>query len=125
MEKSPYVDEFLEVAREFAIPVVIATDLTTGIQIRKLHQLRINDFVAGLVTSEEIGCDKPSVEFISGIQQLLGKNPSRWLFIGDDKAKDGGLAKHVIESDFFLVNPANEAVKAFKSLTSALRRVCK
>lgn len=125
MEKSPYVDEFLEVAREFAIPVVIATDLTTGIQIRKLHQLRINDFVAGLVTSEEIGCDKPSVEFISGIQQLLGKNPSRWLFIGDDKAKDGGLAKQVIESEFFLVNPANEAVKPFKSLTSALRKVCK
>ena len=125
MEKSPHVDEFLEVAREFAIPVVIATDLTTGIQIRKLHQLRINNFVAGLVTSEEIGCDKPGAEFISGIQQLLGENPSHWLFIGDDKDKDGGLAKQVPQSDFFLVNPANEAAKPFKSLTSALRKVCK
>jgi len=125
MEKSPHVDEFLEVAREFAIPVVIATDLTTGIQIRKLHQLRINDFIAGLVTSEEIGCDKPSVEFISAILQLLGRTPSHWLFIGDDKAKDGGLARQVPESDFFLVNPANEAAKPFKSLSSALRKVCK
>jgi putative hydrolase of the HAD superfamily len=125
MEKSPYVEEFLEVAREFAIPVVIATDLTTGIQIRKLHQLRINDFVAGLITSEETGCDKPGAEFISGIQQLLGKKPSRWLFIGDDQAKDGGLAKKVPDSDFVLVNPANETARPFKSLTSALRKVCK
>ncbi len=125
MEKPPHISEFLEAAREFAIPVVIATDLTTGIQIRKLHQLGLNDFVAGLVTSEEIGRDKPEAEFIAGIQQLLGNNPSYWLFIGDDKSKDGGLARKVPESEFFRVNLSNGAARNFKTLTNALRKVCK
>jgi putative hydrolase of the HAD superfamily len=125
MKKAPDVDEFLEAAREFAIPVVVATDLTTGIQIRKIHQLRIHDFLAGLVTSEEVGCDKPGAEFISRIQKLLTDTPSNWLFIGDDKRKDGGLAKQVPASEFFHVNLVNEPARHFKTLTTSLRKVCK
>jgi putative hydrolase of the HAD superfamily len=53
------VIEFLEELKSKGIKVIIVTNLTAFIQMRKIIHLGISDYVDYLVTSEEAGFDKP------------------------------------------------------------------
>jgi putative hydrolase of the HAD superfamily len=85
--------EFLQKARERGVPVILATDLTAGIQIRKVMQLGIHPYIFGMLTSEEIGLDKPAPAFARELQARFQFDFSRAWVVGDDHAKDGGLAE--------------------------------
>jgi len=104
--------ELLELTREHGIPVVVLTDLTTSIQIRKLHHLQCLEFITGLVSSEDVGGDKPNPKFITYSQSNLGIGQGHWWIIGDDLEKDGGLAKNIASSEFI-----NLSSKNFKRIT--------
>jgi putative hydrolase of the HAD superfamily len=68
--------------------VGIVTNLTTRIQLEKIHHLGIEPYVDLLLTSEETGREKPSgVMFTDPIAQLDAR-PSEATFVGDDPVAD-------------------------------------
>jgi HAD superfamily hydrolase (TIGR01549 family) len=122
MKKSQNLDRFLETAREKGIPVVVITDLTTGIQIRKLHKLGITDMLSGLVTSEEVGADKPDLRFRDYIINQLGISGDYWWVVGDDKEKDGRFAQNLPNSDFLHVSAGGYSATNFGQLSQLLKK---
>ena len=122
IKKSKNLDRFLETARENGIPVVVVTDLTTGIQIRKLHKLGVIDMLSGLVTSEEVGADKPDLRFLDYITNQLGISGDYWWVVGDDPKKDGGFSKSLPSSDFLHVSAGGNSAANFGQLSEILKK---
>ena len=121
LEVSEGAVEFLETCRELGIPVFVVTDLTLQIQIRKLVALDLLPFVAGLITSEEVGHDKPSELFGTElIRRFDAALDSAWV-VGDNDLKDGGLAT-VLGADFHLVPRVAVRRKFFQNLAATLRK---
>lgn len=114
--------DFLQKARERGVPVILATDLTTGIQIRKVMQLGIHPYIFGMLTSEEIGLDKPAPAFARELRARFQFDFSRAWVVGDDNAKDGGLAKEL--NCAFRKAPTGSLRKGFfETLTKSLGEI--
>ncbi len=80
--------EFLDRMRERGVRVMICTDLTAQIQHRKIEALGIAGDIAGLVTSEEAGREKPSPEIFRLCLDKLGLPAEEVCCIGDSPARD-------------------------------------
>ena len=70
------------------IKIGICTDLTTHIQHRKLKQMRIEQYVDAMVTSEEAGAEKPDLKVFKLILKKVGVLPQEALYVGDSLHKD-------------------------------------
>lgn len=121
--KADWLDDFLEVARERAIPIVVVTDLTTGIQIRKLHRLGLIDRISALVTSEDTGSDKPSQAIAGYVTSQLGFRAEHWWVVGDDQEKDKGFAASLPSCDFHHVSADGLSSTNFAKLSKLLGEV--
>ncbi len=121
MEPAVGAREFLEHCRFLGLPVVLMTDLTLQIQLRKVIQLGFQTFVDGIVSSEEVGHDKPDINFLKYAQQNLDlRTDSTWV-IGDDLEKDKALADSM-GADFFHVSANERSEYSFKKITFLLRK---
>ncbi len=70
------------------LKIVLVSDLTAEIQLRKVHKLKITPYVDYLVTSEEAGSEKPHpIMFLLSLKKL-NMLPQDTLFVGDNKSKD-------------------------------------
>lgn len=87
------VEAFLDDLRLYKIPVALVTDLTTQIQFRKLIYFRIDRKFDAIVTSEEIGADKPCPDMYTMALRKLGYTSGDVWAIGDDARKDCWGAK--------------------------------
>jgi len=82
------VEEFMKWIRERDIKTAIITDCETEYQIKKLHKLDMLKYIDVIVTSEEIGKEKPSsYGFLLAINKLGGKC-EECIMIGDNYKKD-------------------------------------
>jgi len=74
--------------------VAIVTNLTARVQLEKLSRLGIDDRVDRLVTSEEVGREKPSALPFTTALSTLDRRPSETLMVGDNVDADvvGGNA---------------------------------
>ena len=90
------VTESLLFLKKKNIPIGVVTDLTAHIQLRKLTYFGLEDTFDAIVTSEEIGQDKPDKRnFIYILKKLsLDQNCEFWM-IGDDAKADIKGAKDV------------------------------
>ena len=83
------VENLLSYLRKEKIPIGIVTDLTSQIQLRKLTYFGLEDTFDAVVTSEEIGADKPDKR---NFELLLSKLnlplSSNFWMIGDDPYSD-------------------------------------
>ncbi len=81
--------ELLEWASAHQVPVAIVTDMTSELQLRKLVRLGIDPAINFVVSSEEVGIEKPSPEpFLRALQKLgTQPGPSIWMF-GDSLERD-------------------------------------
>ena len=122
--KADDLDNFLEIARENAIPIIVVTDLTTGIQIKKLHKLGLIDMISGLVTSEDIGSDKPSPAIEAYATAQLGISADHWWVVGDDPKKDKGFASSLSSCDFYHVSADGVSPENFAKLSKLLEQAC-
>lgn len=88
---------FLQRCRERNIVVCLVTDMTAHVQIDKLKRLRVESFIDQLVTSEEVGAEKPSPRMFEAGLRKLGLNADQVIMIGDDFRKDilGGVASGI------------------------------
>lgn len=82
------VREFLSRMHEHGVKVLICTDLTVHIQHRKIRTLGIEDDIDYLVTSEEAGREKPSLEIFTFCLTKLGLPAEEVCCIGDSPVRD-------------------------------------
>lgn len=80
------VIEFLENYKH--LKICFLTDLTADIQYKKIEKLQLNKYAKYLVTSEEIGVEKPNKKmFNSALKKMKLKN-NEVCMIGDSYEKD-------------------------------------
>jgi putative hydrolase of the HAD superfamily len=120
MDPSEGSVELLEIARELGIPVFVVTDMTLQIQIRKLISLEILTHLSGIVSSEEVGSDKPSMGFVDQLSARFDANLDCAWVIGDNIVKDGALAA-ALHARFLSVPTIGRRRKFFKAISGELR----
>ncbi|GAA0519819.1 putative hydrolase of the HAD superfamily [Halorubrum aquaticum] len=112
-EMTPYdgVTTTLDAIRDAGVAVGVVTNLTTRVQLRKLARLGIDDRVDRLVTSEEVGREKPSALPFTTALAGFDCRPSEVLMVGDNVVTDveGGNA---VGMDTVLFDPRGEAPPA-------------
>lgn len=90
--------------------IVIISDLTTKIQLKKLIKLKINDYIDFLVTSEEAGSEKPhSIMFLLALNKIK-VSPEEAIMVGDSKKSDISGA-NAIGLDTILITKKKEKFK--------------
>lgn len=78
----------LQWLKDNKIKVVIVTNLTAYVQIRKVRELGISEYVDFLVTSQEAGYDKPHpANFLLGLHKVSFL-AEEVLMVGDDLTSD-------------------------------------
>jgi putative hydrolase of the HAD superfamily len=111
-ELFPEAEDFLDDLRIAGIPIVIVTDLTADIQMRKMLHWDLGRFIDYLVTSEESGQDKPAPEiFELALAKLGGVEGQIWM-IGDSVEKDIIGAKRAVNAMTFLRQPPKTRSKS-------------
>ena len=77
------------------IKIAICTDLTAHIQHMKIRKLGLVPYIDVLVTSEEVGAEKPSEKIYSLVLEKLDFTADECLFVGDNIEKDVDAPKHL------------------------------
>ena len=97
----PGLRETLSFFKERNIPIAVVTDLTSHIQLRKLTYFGLEDTFDAVVTSEEVGIDKPNKKnFLLTLKKLnLSKEAYFWM-IGDNPVSDIYGAKQFNSTTF-------------------------
>lgn len=88
MRLEKWVLPFLKELKKQLIPVVIVTDLTTEIQMRKIKKLGLAKWTHALVSSEEAGIEKPDKKIFKLALKKVDCAPGNALLIGDSKQRD-------------------------------------
>lgn len=135
----PYkgMKDTLKKIKEKGMKIAIVSDLTTHIQLRKIHKLGITQYVDYLITSEEAGSEKPhSIMFLLALNKL-DVNPAEAIMVGDNTISDieganavrldtillkkGKLAKKPEENyqkPNFIINKIPEVLKILDDLSN-------
>ena len=93
------VKAFLDDIRLLGIPTAIVTDLTAQIQFRKILYFGLDKYFDYIITSEEVGFDKPHpVPFIMAVEKISPKGKNYIWMIGDDSEADIRGAKEAINA---------------------------
>jgi putative hydrolase of the HAD superfamily len=99
-ELFPCVRDFIDELRYAKIPIALVTDLTTQIQLRKLVYFDLDQAFDVVVTSEEVGADKPDPRIFEVALSKLGMDAGKkriWM-IGDSPEKDILGAKQAVSA---------------------------
>lgn len=83
-----YVSPLIKWAKQSEIKIAIISDMTTDIQIQKIIRLNLHNVIDFLVTSEDVGTEKPSPDIFSEALRKVACPPSKCLMIGDCYEKD-------------------------------------
>jgi putative hydrolase of the HAD superfamily len=84
----------LAALREAGRDVAIVTNLTMRVQLRKLAELGVDAYLDAVVTSEEVGREKPAAPVFTTALARLDRAPSEALVVGNSPHRDieGGNA---------------------------------
>lgn len=70
------------------LPIALITNLTVRVQFQKIRKLQIADYINFIVTSEEVGCEKPDPLIFKYTLQKMNLRFNDVIMIGDDYEKD-------------------------------------
>lgn len=82
------VFDFIKWNKSLGIKIGVLTDYETEYQIEKLKRLDLFQYIDCIVTSEEIGCEKPSIHAFNYILMKMDANRYETIMIGDNFKKD-------------------------------------
>jgi FMN phosphatase YigB (HAD superfamily) len=82
------VENFIKWNKQFGIKIGILTDYESEYQIIKLEKLGLLEYIDCIVTSEEVGIEKPSAKMFNTILQKMKLNITDVIMIGDNYEKD-------------------------------------
>ncbi len=98
MKLFPWVRPFLRHCKGQGQKVLLVTNLTLDIQLRKIHRLGLNGLIDFLVTSEEAGLEKPHSAIFKLALRKAKCSSRKVLAVGDDPRSD-----RMPSADFFQV----------------------
>lgn len=79
---------FLQNCQDLSIDICIVSDMIAHIQVKKLQKLGITQNIKYLVTSEEVGAEKPDPRMFQMALDKLNLSPKEVIMIGDSENKD-------------------------------------
>lgn len=82
------VIELLQLLKSRSIKVAICTDMTTEVQHLKLQKLGLVDYVDHMITSEEVGVEKPHPKMFDETLKKMRISTSEVIMVGDSYKKD-------------------------------------
>ena len=88
------VFDLLKFLKDEGIKICLLTDFLMEYQYLKLKQLKILEFFNIIVTSEEVGIDKPSISMFQYCLNKLNEPSDKVIMIGDNISKDIEGAKN-------------------------------
>lgn len=100
------VKDFIAWNKNLGVKIGILTDYETEYQIQKLEKLGIIDYFDVLVTSEEVGIEKPSCQMFQTILRKMKLSSDDVIMIGDDFNKDikGAMNMNILSYWFTTTN---------------------
>ena len=102
MTPFPYLKEFLIDVKHCDIIIGVVTNYDASYQFKKILNLGIEDEIDYLISSEEVGINKPNKEPFLKIMELLNlKKEESWM-VGDSLKHDIEPAKNIMKSTTFL-----------------------
>ena len=81
-------EELLCYLKNKGVQLAICTDLTTHIQHRKVRKLGLDQYINVIVTSEEVGVEKPNIKMFLTVLDKLKMSPDEVLYVGDSYERD-------------------------------------
>lgn len=97
----------LAALKEAGVRIGIGTDMTAKEQYEKLYRLGLLDYIDFIVTSEEVGEEKPSPKLFALCEKKAGCPAGECMFVGDSLKKDArGAAAYGMQGVWF--NPEGE-----------------
>jgi putative hydrolase of the HAD superfamily len=84
---------FLKDCKKHGLVVCILSDMLCETQILKLQKLGISNYINYLITSEEVGFEKPNKQIFEFALKKSGLNPHEVIVVGDSEEKDIAGAK--------------------------------
>jgi putative hydrolase of the HAD superfamily len=106
------VQGFLQQLKSTGVKTANITDLTAQIQFRKMVYFGLDEYFDYVVTSEEVGHDKPSIESFNMALKKLNLLPHEVWMIGDDGINDIQGAKQAGIMTFHKANKSNKSFGA-------------
>lgn len=88
MDLFPGVEKTLQKIKDEGIDIAVITDQLVRTQMEKIEELGIKGFIDLMVTSEEVGADKPSSVMFSYPLTMMEANRKDAVLIGDNISKD-------------------------------------
>lgn len=89
MTPCEYVRPLFDFCHSHDIKIGICTDMMCQVQLSKLCRLGLSSDIDSIVTSEEVGVEKPNVKIYQRVLDSFGDQClDHYTFIGDDKEKD-------------------------------------
>lgn len=121
--------ECLQILKEADIKISVCTDLTVEIQYKKIHRLGIKPYIDAIVTSEEIGIEKPDPKMFLSCLEKMRLELSQVIYIGDDYNKDIAGCQN-IGMNYLWFNPykkksSDRQIESYDELLSLLPSMIK
>lgn len=88
IEKSLGVDDFLFRCKQQGLKICLVSDLTAHIQYRKINTLGIAEYIDYIVTSEEVGIEKPSALMFEAAVKKIQLGVNEVCMVGDNLERD-------------------------------------
>lgn len=133
MELYPNVIDTFIYLKKNDIKIAISSNLTTLIQIRKIRKLKINKYINYLLTSEELGVEKPNKNMFINILNYFNVANNEVIFVGNDYKNDIIGANNIgiksilinenAKKDCICINSFEELLNIIKNLNNKNLRV--
>ena len=94
--------KFILKCNEKNIPICCLTDLTAEIQFKKVLKLNLENNIKYIVTSEEVGIEKPNKKMFQSALKKLKLSTNEVIMIGDSAEKDIFGAKKMGITSYFV-----------------------
>jgi len=88
MELEDMAKNFLEICKSKSLLICVVTDMLAETQVKKLQKLQVTKYIDYLVTSEEVGQEKPSDLMFETALNKMQLQKHEVIMIGDDEKKD-------------------------------------
>lgn len=127
----PSVVEVFACLRSRGLTIGVVTDGTTTEQLEQLDCLGVIDYVSAVVTSQEMGVEKPSLRLFEEALLRVGANAEATVMVGDDMLRDiwgasqAGMHtilvtrySHLIDRDDLVADPPDHEIESVSEVTS-------
>lgn len=125
MKLRPGIKQALRDLKKKNIPCALVSDLTVELQMEKILNLKLENDFQYLVTSEEVGVDKPNVRPLKLALKKLGCRAAEVVLVGDSLERDEVVAERASVCFLHLTSDADgrRLWKQLESMTQALDQV--